>query len=231
VLLKDLTVPLLALLNAGQLKRILKLSFGDVLIENLWLPFFCVSTNLTRAELAVHRDGPVAKWVRASLSIPGILPPVLSSEGDLLVDGAVLNNVPVDVMRTLVGGPTIGVDVSPTARLTFGSHHRQTVPSWQLLVRDLVPFRKRPKSPTVFSILHRTMLLHSDAQRMRARSQADLYLCPPLDQFDMFDWGSLEQIVELGYRHAAPEIAAWQRARLAQNSLLDSTDIHAGIEE
>jgi predicted acylesterase/phospholipase RssA len=211
LLLKELTIPLVALLNSKQVKRRLELSFGDARIENLWLPFFCVSTNLTRAELTVHRDGPIARWVRASLSIPGVLPPVLSSSGDLLVDGAVLNNVPVDVMRSHVSGPTIGVDVSPTAHLAFGRQHRETIPSWRHMIRDLGQVKKS-RPPNLLSILHRTMLLASETQRVRARGQADLYLCPPLDHFDMFDWSALEQIAAAAHDYAMGEIDAWRKS-------------------
>jgi predicted acylesterase/phospholipase RssA len=215
LLLKELTIPLVALLNSKQVKRSLALSFGDAGIENLWLPFFCVSTNLTRAELTVHRDGSIARWVRASLSIPGVLPPVLSPTGDLLVDGAVLNNVPVDVMRSHVNGPTIGVDVSPTERLVFGHTHRETIPSWRHLLRDLGQL-ETSRPPTLLSILHRTMLLASETQRVRARSQADLYLCPPLDRFDMFDWRALDQIVAAAHEHALREVEKWWSSRTVE---------------
>lgn len=214
-LLKDLTIPLVALLSSRQVKRNLERSFADSRIENLWLPFFCVSTNITRAELTVHREGPLARCVRASLSVPGVLPPVLSPEGDLLVDGAVLNNVPVDVMRAQMSGQTIAVDVSPTARLTFAAHHRETVPPWQLMLRDLRQI-KHSRPPTLFRILHQTMLLSSETQRVEAREQADLYLCPPLDQFDLFDWRSLDRMAEVAYRHATAEITRWQHDRLEQ---------------
>jgi len=209
LLLKELTIPLVALLNSKQVKRNLELSFGDARIEDLWLPFFCVSTNLTRAEQMVHRDGSIARWVRASLSIPGVLPPVLSLTGDLLVDGAVLNNVPVDVMRSHVTGATIAVDVSPTAHLAFGQQHRETIPSWRHMLRDIRQLKKA-RPPTLLSILHRTMLLASETQRVRARSDADLYLRPPLDQFDMFDWRALEQIAAVAHDHAMREIARWK---------------------
>jgi NTE family protein/lysophospholipid hydrolase len=209
--LPDLTIPLVALFSSRRLKRIVQQSFGDVCIEDLWLPFFCVSTNLTRAEQVVHREGPLARWVRASLSMPGAAPPVLSPEGDLLVDGGLLNNVPVDVMRSLGDGPVIAVDVSPTVEFTFGAS-RQTAPGWRLMLRDLRRFEKK-RAPTLLRILHRTMLLPSQAQRRRTQRVADLYLTPPVDGFDLFDWKAMDRIVEAGYRHAAAHLAEWRPDR------------------
>lgn len=72
--------------------------------------YFCISTNLSKGEASVHQHGPVAKLVRASMTIVGMLPPVYH-DGDLLVDGGYINNLPVDVMRGLGVESVIVVDV------------------------------------------------------------------------------------------------------------------------
>ena len=80
-------------------------------VHDCWLPFFCVSASITRAVSVVHDQGHLATAVRASLSLPGLLPPVRHGE-DLLLDGGLLNNLPVDVMRErLDGGTVIAVDL------------------------------------------------------------------------------------------------------------------------
>ena len=84
--------------------------FGDRTICDMWLPFFCVSTNLTLGSQMIHRQGLVREVLLASLSLPGVLPPVTVGD-DVLVDGAILNNFPADVMRALHTGPIVGVDV------------------------------------------------------------------------------------------------------------------------
>ena len=79
----------------------------------MWLPFFCVSTNLTRSRVEVHDRGDAGTAIRASVAIPGILPPV-PFDGELLVDGGVLNNLPCDIMRaTGAVHRLIAVDLSP----------------------------------------------------------------------------------------------------------------------
>ena len=98
--------------------RAIRAGFGDRLIENLWLPFFCLSSNLSRGEVTVHDRGSLWQAMRASVSIPGLWPPVRSEEGDILVDGGVMNNLPVDVMQTFYdGGVIIAVNLRGTSSL------------------------------------------------------------------------------------------------------------------
>src|SRR5258708_28233096 len=71
------TVPLVARVRGRKVGRLLRREFGASRIEDLRLPFFCVSTNLTRGQAAVHRQGELWLWLRASIAIPGLLPPVM----------------------------------------------------------------------------------------------------------------------------------------------------------
>ena len=86
-------------------KERLKANFGDVLIEDLWLPFFCVSSNLTLGDYHLHQRGRLRRALQASSSLPGVMPPVIWDDGSVLVDGAVTNNLPIDVMRRLAARP------------------------------------------------------------------------------------------------------------------------------
>ena len=107
------TLPLIALSSGRRVDRLLADHLGAAPIEDLPRRFFCVSANLTRAEEVVHERGALWRAVRASLSLPGLLPPVYA-DGDLLVDGAVLDNVPAGVMRARIGsGSVVAVDLLP----------------------------------------------------------------------------------------------------------------------
>ena len=100
---KDKTLPVIALLKCGRLQRMVSDMFGDTDIRDLWRPFFCVSADLTRAAPHVHDRGSLGHAVRASIALPGVAIPVYE-EGAVLIDGAVLNNLPADLMKKRSAG-------------------------------------------------------------------------------------------------------------------------------
>ena len=120
-LLTDLTLPLLSLFSGKGLDAVIKSSVGaDTTIEDLWLNFFCCSTNLNQKCLTAHTSGRLWQCVRASMTVLGLLPPVRDENGELLVDGGYLNSVPVDVMRKEMGVETvIVVDVEDKDFISF----------------------------------------------------------------------------------------------------------------
>ena len=76
--LRDYTLPFVSLVSGHKVTRLLQHAFGDVTIEDLPLDFFCVSSNLTTGHSEVHRRGELWRWLRASVAIPGVLPPVVT---------------------------------------------------------------------------------------------------------------------------------------------------------
>ena len=97
--LNDFTLPLIALVRGKKVSAMLREHFGDVRIEELPHALLLRSppTSPPGASM-IHRDGMLWRALRASVALPGILPPV-THHGHLLVDGGVMNNLPVDVMR------------------------------------------------------------------------------------------------------------------------------------
>lgn len=67
--------------------------------NRLPIPFRCVATDLNTLQPVTFATGPLARAVRASISIPGVLPPVLDSTGHFLVDGGIVDNLPARVLR------------------------------------------------------------------------------------------------------------------------------------
>jgi NTE family protein/lysophospholipid hydrolase len=210
VTFRDYTFPVYSLINAHKIERSLMESYGDACIEDLWTGFFCVSSDLTRARAKVHRDGPVWKAVRASIALPGVFEPVVYGKR-LLVDGAVLNNLPGDVMRQLGGGWVMAVDVSPERDLEIRD---ERLPSpWKVLLGWCVPFAKPPRHPNIVDLMMRTTLLGSIQKSDTVKKTVDLYIQPPLSRFGMNQFKALEQIAEAGYRHATLAVNDWLRAR------------------
>jgi predicted acylesterase/phospholipase RssA len=206
----DMTLPVVALRSAHQTVKTLRSLFGNVRIEDLFIPFFCVSADLTRAEVVVHHEGPLWFAVRASCALPGVVPPVVD-HGDLLVDGGLLNNVPADIMRQRSNGAVIAVDVSPKVDLTVSSDGATEVSGWQQMwarVRNT----KGPSTmylPSIVEILSRAVLLSSVRDSQAMGQQADLYLHPPVDNIPMGAFKSIDEVVELGYRYAMEHVESW----------------------
>jgi NTE family protein len=205
--LSDYTLPLVALTRGRKVDRRLISYFGGKDVESLWLPFFCVSSNLTTGATHVHRSGPLWRSLRASIAIPGLLPPVLDPEG-ILVDGAMMNNLPADIMAGFQRGRVLAVDVARDIALTRGEREAKA----PLLRRLLgVP----AESPDIVSLLLRAATVSGDAQTTLARAKADLILQPPLAGIDLQAWRRFDEIVELGYRHAVSSIEAGELAPFA----------------
>jgi predicted acylesterase/phospholipase RssA/CRP-like cAMP-binding protein len=206
----DPTPPIVSLMSGQRIWRAIDDSYHGIDVEDLWLPFFCVSTNLTRAIPAVHRSGPLSRAIRASASLPGILPPVYA-DGDLLVDGGLLDTLPVGVMRQLNGGGrVIAVDVAPTvdvaANQDFGNH----LSGWRLL-RERIRHPRTPRGiPGIFELLSRTVAVPGlFLERHLKTAPADLLLRPPVEAWDTLDLARVQPIAEAGYQFAVEPIREW----------------------
>lgn len=203
--LNDYTLPVVSLLRGGRLDRVLRKALA-MRIEDLWIPFFAVSGDLSANRMHVHDRGPLWRAVRASVSLPGVLPPAVEN-GHLLVDGAVVNNLPVDVMRERVRGRVIAVDLAVEREYQID---REELPSGlDYLKSRLMPWRATIRVPTMSRVIMKATMLASRKEVGAARRAADLYLNPPVDAYDFLDWGRLREIVDAGYRHALPAIEAW----------------------
>jgi predicted acylesterase/phospholipase RssA/CRP-like cAMP-binding protein len=197
-------LPLLALAKGGRVDAALQRGFGDRAIEDTWRSFFCVSANLTLARAEVHRRGPLWRALRASVSIPGLLPPAVIGE-HLHVDGGILDNLPIEAMRESGVGRIVAVDLSVQRETSM---RRSALPSSLELLRDrLRPDASRPRSPGLGAILVRAAMM-SSMQRARAmRPGVDLYLEPRPAEIGFLDWKALDRGIELGYRYAREELA------------------------
>ncbi|MGH6889997.1 MAG: patatin-like phospholipase family protein [Rhizomicrobium sp.] len=197
--LSDFTLPLIALLRGKKVSERLREHFGDQRIEELPKSFFCVSSDLTSGRVHVHREGPVWRALRASVAVPGVLPPV-THHGHLLVDGGVMNNLPVDVMSGQASGPILASDVTGEIDLHDTDSRYGERPIWWLL------WQRMRGTPSIMSILMRAGTVGSDAQRRIVRDQADLLFEPPLATIGLRDWQSLDRAIAEGYDHARARI-------------------------
>lgn len=197
--LGDHVLPVVALTRGARVEERLRRHFGDVMIEDLEIPFFCVSTDLAAGASRVHRRGRLADALRASIALPGILPPVADQES-LLVDGAIMNNFPTDLMAGFHRGLTIGVDVAVAERLA---------PS--LFVNppgfiDWVLANGLRSAPPIVSLLMRAATVRQELRH--ADRPADILIEPKVVGVDLRDWRKYEIAVADGYRETIAALDA-----------------------
>ncbi|MFI4973920.1 MAG: patatin-like phospholipase family protein [Caulobacterales bacterium] len=192
--LSDIAFPLLAMTRGRMVDHRLETHFGDTQISDLWRPFTCVSTDLTMGGMHIHRRGSLRRALRASLSLPGILPPVVEN-GHVLVDGALVRNLPVDLVREQHNGVTIGVDVGVSEGLR--PDDLLLKPSgWRWLTSGAWL-----RGPPIVSVLIRSTTISSLAASTLPRDDL-VEIVPEVEGVGLQDWKAYDTAVAAGYRAA-----------------------------
>ena len=192
--LGDYTLPVVGMVKGKRVNQRLQEHFGEIDIGDLQIPFFALSTNLTDGQAKLHRCGLLRTALRATISLPGILPPLVDGE-DILVDGAVLDNFPVEPMRELHQGFVIGSDVSA---IRDGLNREEFVHPesfWQWVFK-----RGFSSPPPIAGLLMRAATIRDD--RLTPRDKADILILPELPDIELRDWKAYEASVEAGYKAA-----------------------------
>jgi NTE family protein len=199
--LSDYTLPFVSLFGGRRVTALLRSAFGELDIEDLVLPFYCVTANLTTANADTHTNGKLWRWLRASVSLPGVLPP-FNDAGQVHVDGGVIDNLPVRVMRRQGRGLTIAVDVDTGGALSAGAGVEEPWSAWEFFRRLVWRRKETLPIPSIVRILLRSALVASAARAIEDRAAADLLIAPPMDKFDLLDWTSFDKAIENGYSAA-----------------------------
>ena len=201
-------LPLISLISGRRLRHTIDTAIVERLgqhvdIEDMWKTFYCVTSNFSSAREVVHDRGHLAKTIRASVSIPGVLPPVMI-DGELHIDGGTFNNFPTDVMRNAGASRIIGVNL---LRERGQRYELDEVPGSMELMRDkLRGKRKKFKLPSLTSLMLNTTLMASYARHEQALALVDLHFAPAVYRYGMLDWSKFDKIVEVGYAHAMEQL-------------------------
>lgn len=208
-----LTLPLVAIMSNKNLMAAFKEALGSIDIQNLWTPYFSAACNLTTAETLVLDDGPLWQAVLASNSPAGLFPPVVV-DGQLLVDGAILENVPVQAMRQRLSTPlerrrgngaVIAIDVDVKEAFEVNKDVK-SLSTWNKLRSHIE--KKQEKLPGIVDILMQVGHIGGLAQRQQTKFAADIYFEPPLSDYSIMDYKRAEDIIEVGYQYALKQIDA-----------------------
>ena len=207
----DYTLPIVSLMKSHKLTRFCREVYGDTRIEDLWIPYFCVSSNLSNGREYVHQRGYLWKAVRTTTSLPGIFSPIPTVTGDLLTDGSVLNTFPVDVMHRLMsGGSILGVDVSQIGEIHQAYSYGSSLSGWQVFLSRINPFKDPLRAPRIIETLFRSADIKSFQRINETRELLDTLIVPDVKDFALLDFKSYPEISDIGYEEAMRVIAASQ---------------------
>ncbi|HEY9092165.1 cyclic nucleotide-binding and patatin-like phospholipase domain-containing protein [Parasphingorhabdus sp.] len=188
--MRRLTVPLYSLLDPTVFDAELRQRYGTKDIADQPVVFFGVSTNLSTNGLHIHRRGPLWECVRASGSLPTILPPFIDREGNILVDGGVLDNVPVKIMHTLKAGPNIVVSLGDPDEIWRTPVQYDDIRGRWTLMKDILLRRKREAEfPSIIEIMSRSMVVASRMASREMLGEQDILVNPPIiPGMQILDW-------------------------------------------
>ncbi|WP_308238213.1 patatin-like phospholipase family protein [Phenylobacterium sp. J367] len=190
--LDDIAVPILAMTQGLKVSARLHQHFGDVDIADMWLPFYCLSSNLTTGAYHLHRSGLLRQALRATIALPGVMPP--ATEGNnVLVDGAVMNNFPTDVMRAAQLGPIVGVDVTGARSITADDVARPSS-IWRWIWSG-----QWRRGPPIVSLLMRAATVSTGRDLAASRAAADVLVQPDVSRVEIRDWSAYAPGVKAGY--------------------------------
>jgi len=190
----DFNLPLYSLVRGERVRGRLMRLFGHRHIEDLDIPFFCMTADITNAQSVVHDRGPIYRWLAVGMSIPGVAPPY-PHQGRLLLDGGLLNNLPVDVASEMGCGEILAINVDPKEEMAIqdddfdGPLSRQL---WRKITGNTT-------APHIVELLIRVTTLTNEAAIGRMRHLIDHYVQPDTDRYGLFDFHKADDIIRSGY--------------------------------
>ncbi len=199
------TLPYTSLMTIDKSEQRLKHRLAGINLEDLWLNFYCISANITQSDMQIHRDGPLWQALRATTALPGIFPPVFHND-QLLVDGGVINVLPIDIMNAENIGHIIASDVTrPTAQKET-EYHSESATFVKMMMNRLNPFANPILAPKASHIMTRSMHLTSVMRKRKNMRTADLYLTPPVGQYSLLEMDQIDDLIKVGYDYGKTAI-------------------------
>jgi predicted acylesterase/phospholipase RssA len=128
--------------------------------------------------------------------------------GDVLVDGAVMNHFPLDVMRERIdSGTLIAVNTSPRTEKLLNYQFGPSISGWRVLWSKINPFTPTIRVPSIFHTLVRATEINSVYRLPTIQGLADILIEPAVESFRTLDFGAYAEIIEIGYRAAKEQLA------------------------
>ncbi|CAD6884209.1 unnamed protein product [Tilletia controversa] len=225
----DLTYPVVSYTTGHEFNRGIFKALGASHIEDFWIPYFTNSTNITWSRMEVHTTGYAWRYVRASMTLAGLLPPLVD-EGNMLVDGGYVDNLPVSVMFAMGARDVFAVDVGSiddTSPRSYGD----TLSGWWVLLNRMNPWSDARMIPSIPDIQGRLTYVSSVKTLEEAKvTPGCLYMRMPVEAYGTLEFGKFAEIAQLGYDAANRMLDEWveQGVRLP-TGLDDEDDDESGL--
>uniref|UniRef100_A0A671UMR8 lysophospholipase n=1 Tax=Sparus aurata TaxID=8175 RepID=A0A671UMR8_SPAAU len=209
----DLTYPITSMFSGASFNSGISSVFKDKQIEDLWLPYFNITTDITASSMRAHTDGSLWRYVRASMSLSGYLPPLCDpKDGHLLMDGGYINNLPADVARSMGAKVVIAIDVGSRDETNL-TNYGDSLNGWWLLWKRFNPLAEKVKVLNMAEIQTRLAYVCCVRQLELVRdSEYCEYIRPPIDHYGTLEFGKFDEIAEVGYQHGKTLFDVWQRS-------------------
>nr|XP_005994513.1 PREDICTED: patatin-like phospholipase domain-containing protein 7 isoform X2 [Latimeria chalumnae] len=218
----DLTYPITSMFSGATFNSSISNTFKDKQIEDLWIPYFNVTTDITASAMRVHTDGSLWRYVRASMSLSGYLPPLCDpKDGHLLMDGGYINNLPADIARSMGAKVVIAIDVGSQAETDL-TNYGDTLSGWWLLWKRFNPLAEKVKVLNMAEIQTRLAYVCCVRQLEVVKNHEYCeYIRPPIDRYGTLEFGKFDEIAEVGYQHGKTLFGVWSRTGVVDKMLKD----------
>ncbi|XP_076455375.1 patatin-like phospholipase domain-containing protein 7 isoform X2 [Babylonia areolata] len=213
----DLTYPYTSMFTGSSFNEAIESTFHNRQIEDLWIPYFCVTTDISSSSMRIHTTGSLWRYVRASMSLSGYLPPLCDpTDGHLLLDGGYVNNLPADVLRTMGARSIFAIDVGSQDDSNLTNYGDQ-LSGWWLLWKRWNPWSSSVRVPDMTEIQSRLAYV-SCVRQLEVVKSSDWceYIRPPIDKYGTLQFGSYDEISEVGYQHGSTLLSGWSKGGLIQ---------------
>uniref|UniRef100_A0A8C5QMH3 lysophospholipase n=1 Tax=Leptobrachium leishanense TaxID=445787 RepID=A0A8C5QMH3_9ANUR len=218
----DLTYPISSLLSGSAFNAILQDIFGEREIQDLWLPYFSITTDISSSSMRVHREGCLWRYVRASASYTPYLPPLCDPrDSHLLLDGCYVNNLPADVAHSFGARTVLAIDVGLQKDWDTWNYG-DTLSGWWLLWNRLNPWSEKIKVPDMAELQSRLSYVSCVRQLEQVKLSGYCeYLSPPVQRFSTTDFHRFQEIHDVGYEYGKLIFTEWHRGDVIKKMLED----------
>uniref|UniRef100_A0A8C8HD30 lysophospholipase n=1 Tax=Oncorhynchus tshawytscha TaxID=74940 RepID=A0A8C8HD30_ONCTS len=218
----DLTYPVTSMFSGASFNNSISSVFKDKQIEDLWIPYFNVTTDITASSMRVHTDGSLWRYVRASMSLSGYMPPLCDpKDGHLLMDGGYINNLPADVARSMGAKVVIAIDVGSQDETNL-TNYGDSLSGWWLLWKRFNPLSEKVQVLNMAEIQTRLAYVCC-VRQLELVKDSEYCECirPPIDHYGTLEFGKFDEITEVGFQHGKTVFDMWSRSGVVDKMMKD----------